>query len=123
MDLSKGFRYQFTMWNEKPFIQDVVDGKQWRLTGKSDDGHPAEDYMLIDRVPHSQTGQFLVIAGGLTQYGTAETGRILASPDVLAPILSRLPTGLQTRNLQLVLHSAVLGDSPAPPNLIASYVW
>lgn len=123
MEMSQEFRYRFAFCGGKPCIVNSQDGKQWTLTGKSDNGHSNEDYLLISRLTHPPTGGFVVIAAGLTQYGTEDAGRILTDPDALAPILRKLPYQWRTRNLELVLHARIIQDSPAPPELIASYIW
>jgi hypothetical protein len=43
--------------------------------------------------------------------------------DQLALALRNLPTGWENRNLQLVLHVRVIGNTPAQPEVAASYVW
>jgi hypothetical protein len=102
---------------------DSATGKKWLLAGKTDAGLANEDYILLCRLTHVQTGGFVVIAGGLTQYGTEEAGRILSDPDSLAPLLRRVPPDWRNKNLELVLHSRVLGETSTAPELVASYVW
>ena len=63
------------------------------------------------------------MGAGLTQYGTDEAGRILSDSSALTPLLAKLPPGWNTRNVQLVLHSEILGDSPERPEVIAAHVW
>ena len=123
IEMMQSFRYRWS-WSEgnKPAIIDSAGGKRW-VSEKSEDGHSTEDYILICRLPHSQTGGFVVIGAGLTQYGTEEVGRILSEPDALAPILRNSAKGWETKNLELVLHSQIVGDAPSPPALVASYVW
>lgn len=123
MELSQNLRYHFGYSVVKPSIIDSQDGRHWTLTGKSDNGQSNEDYILICRLPRARTGGFVIIAAGLTQYGTQEAGRILSDPDGLAPLLRKLPPEWRTKNLEVVLHSQVVGDAPTPPELVASYIW
>lgn len=123
MELSQNLRYHFGYSVVKPSIVDSQDGRHWTLTGKSDNGQSNEDYILICRLPRAQTGGFVIIAAGLTQYGTQEAGRILSDPDGLAPLLRKLPPAWRTKNVELLLHSQVVGDAPTPPELVASYIW
>jgi hypothetical protein len=123
MELMKGLRYRFVLSGENPGVIDTVHGREWTLRGRTDDENSSEDYMIITRLQQARTGRFLVAAAGLTQYGTEETGRILASPEALTPILSKLPANWRTRNLQVVLHSEILGGSPARPEVAAWWIW
>ncbi len=49
-------------------------------------------------------------------------------PKTMAPppkttAASPLPPGGETKNLQLVLHARVIGNTPAQPDLVAAHVW
>jgi hypothetical protein len=121
--LVQGLRYRLGISLGIPWIVDSATGKKWLLAGKTDAGLVNEDYILLCRLTHAQTGGFVVIAAGLTQYGTEEAGRILSDPDSLAPLLRRVTPDWRNKNLELVLHSRVLGETSTAPELVASYVW
>src|SRR5205823_3224884 len=122
MELTRGLRYRFTLVGDDPAVVDATTGRAWILHAKTDDESSTEDYMIVTRLMKSRTGRFLVAGAGLTQFGTEETGRILTAPEVLEPILAKLPAGWRDKNLQLVLHSEILANSPAPPGVLASWV-
>lgn len=124
MELSQNFRYKLA-FNEfrKPCIIDTQTGKRQWSPDKADDGSSHEDYIVICRMPRSPTGRFIVIGAGFMQHGTQEAGRILADPEALTPLLKRLPAGWRDRNIELVLHSQVVGDAPTLPELVGSHVW
>ena len=63
------------------------------------------------------------MVAGLKQFGTEAGGRLIADPDQLGALLRALPKGWEDRNLQLVLHSRVIGNTPAQPEIIATHVW
>lgn len=124
IDLTKGMRYRFEYTTDgKPCIAVASAGCRWTLTTKADDGRSAEDYILLCRLPHSATNGFTVICAGLNGYGTEEAGRMISDPDSLAPILRALPKYWPNRNLQIVLHVAVIGDAPAQSELVSAYSW
>ena len=123
MEVAQGLRYRFALSGGKPCVIDSASGKMWTLTAKSDDGNSPEDYIVISRSIHAQTGGFVLIGAGLTQYGTDEAGRILADPQAMISILRKVPPGWHPRNLELVLHSRVVGGSPTSPQLVASHIW
>jgi hypothetical protein len=124
MDLTRNMRYRFE-YNAagKPCIAEGSIGCRWTLTTKADDGRSAEDYILLCRLPHSVTSRFIVVCAGLNVYGTEEAGRIISDPDSLTPILRQLPKHWADRNLEMVLHVAVVGDAPAQSELVSAYSW
>ena len=121
--LVQGLRYRLGISLGIPWVLDSTTGKKWLLAGKTDNGLANEDYILLCRLPHAQTGSFVVIAAGLTQYGTEEAGRILSDPDALAPLLKRVSPDWRNKNLEMVLHSRVLGETSTAPDLVAAHVW
>jgi hypothetical protein len=122
-ELTKHFRFQFAYCADKPCINDTQSGRRWTLATKTDDGRSTEDYIVLCRLPHSQTNGFVVVCAGLNTYGTEEAGRILTEPESLTPILRKVPTGWASRNLEVILHLEVVGDAPALPELVAAHTW
>jgi hypothetical protein len=125
MELGQNWRFRFD-WNtaDQPEFVDTFPGskREWTIPSK-DDGSTSEDYSLICRIRNSPTGNLIVVSAGLKQFGTEAAGRILADPAALGGILNRLPAGWEDKNLQVVLHMKVIGNAPAQPELVASYVW
>ena len=122
-EVTRGMRYRFTYQKQKPCFVDSRTGKVWALSSKTDNGRSTEDYVVICRLPHSMTREFMMIGAGLNVYGTEEAGRILASPDSLQPILRKLPKHWESKNLELILHVEVVGDAPAMPEMVAVNTW
>lgn len=86
--MTKSLRFRFSFEGQsKPAIVDTVTGKLWALAAITDDRRSAEDYILICRIPRAQTGSFLMVAAGLTGYGTEAAGRTVSDPVLLNPIL------------------------------------
>jgi hypothetical protein len=128
MELQQAWRYRLN-WTPgaRAFIVDTQAnpaGKegQWSVVAK-DDGSAPDDYILICRVHSTYTGGLIMVAAGLKQFGTEAGGRLLADPEQLGVILRKLPVGWENRNLQLILHARVIGNTPALPDVVASAVW
>ncbi len=123
-ELTANFRYRFGSDDQRrPCVVDATIGAcRWTLH-QSAAGQASEDYILISRIPRSQTGRLLVAGAGLSQSGTQEMGRILADSDALTPLLRQLPEDWPQRNVQLVLHSHVVGDAPTTPELVSWHSW
>jgi hypothetical protein len=122
-EMVKNLRYRFERQRGTPWIVDSVSGHKWLVASKEDNGQTKDDYILLCRLPHTETGKMLFVGAGLTQYGTEEAGRILSDPDALTRILRRLPANWRDRNMQIVLYADIVGDTPTAPELIASYIW
>ena len=123
-EITKNLRYQFLFEDQsKPWIVDSQSDKKWGLSNITDDRRTSEDYILICRMPHAQTGKFLVLVAGLTVFGTEAGGRILSNPKLLEPILQGLPKDWETRNLEIVMKVEVVGGGPVLPSLVAAYTW
>ena len=64
----------------------------------------------------------MLAAAGVKQFGTEAAGRLLTDPDQLNAILRSLPSGWESKNLQIVLHTKVIGNTTAQPEVVAWHV-
>ncbi len=122
LQLSQNFRFRFGRSPEgRPAI---VDGSQsarfWSASGTPDNG---SDYLLLSRIVKSSSGNPVIIAAGLKQFGTEAAGHVLANPAQLGAVLSGLPDGWEGKNVQIVLQARIIGNTPAPPEVVASHLW
>ena len=123
-EVTKNLRYRFRFEEQsKPWIIDSDSKQMWGLAGMTDDQRTPEDYILICRMPHAQTGKFMLIVAGLTVFGTEAGGKVLSDPSLLEPILKNLPKDWAARNLEMVMRVEVIGGGPALPKLVAAYTW
>jgi hypothetical protein len=125
MELGEGWRYRFGWTAEQqPEFYDSLPGqkREWTIPSQ-DDGSTSDDYSMICRIHNSPTGMLLIVSAGIKQFGTEAAGRILADPVALGTILNKLPPGWEGKNLQVILHMKVIGNTPAQPELVASHVW
>ena len=126
MELQQSWRFRFQYApGTKAVIADTAPGHeadQWSVPAK-DDGSTLNDYLMVCRIHSSATGGVILVGAGLKQFGTEASGRLLADPDQLGPILRKLPAGWESQNLQLVLHARVIGNTPAQPEIVATHVW
>jgi hypothetical protein len=125
VELSHNWRFQFRWTKDHyPVFVDTQanPARQWSIPSE-DDGSTPDDYSLICRVRNSPTGGLLIVSAGIKQFGTQAGGQLLADPAELGPILNKLPKGWEDKNLQILLHMKVIGNTPAQPELVAWHVW
>jgi hypothetical protein len=87
------------------------------------DGRTPEDYAIVSRVFDSKTGELLIAAAGITQYGTHAAGEFLTSPQLLATLAVNAPSDWPKKNLQVLLHTKIVDDMPGPPSIVTTYFW
>ena len=123
VQLQSAWRFQFASSpNHTIVIADTQSARSWSIPSK-EDGSTPEDYMLLCRIRDSETNGFILAAAGLKQFGTEAAAHLLADPEQLGAILRQLPTGWEGKNLQLVFHARVIGNTPARPDLVDSHSW
>jgi hypothetical protein len=124
LELGTQFHFRFNRSPERrPLIEETGTGNIWRLPAEAADGGTDEDFVLITRVLNSPTRQPFVVLAGLKQTGTEAAGRAITDAGQWAAIAKRLPSGWQKKNLQVVLHTKVIGGSPSAPEVVAQYGW
>lgn len=125
MSMSGNLRFVF---EEKAYRHRVIVDKSepQRVWGSSDmpvTGKVSEDYAIVSRIFQSETGEVMITAAGITQYGTRAAGEFLSNPASLNELASRAPAGWQKKNLQVVLAIKVIDNTPGPPTIVTSHFW
>ena len=120
MQLANNLRFAFERTATESYIRDNENpGNKWSF----ELGPPKVDYIVITRVFESKTGKMIVLAAGLSHFGTQVAGEILTNPAILSKALKDAPKGWQTRNLQLLFKVEVFGNTAGTPVLVASKFW
>jgi hypothetical protein len=125
MELTQKFRLHFGYDAQgAPAVLDLADpARLWSIPSKEDNGIASEDYFLVCRLTNSPSGKLMVIAGGLTQFGTEAAGRFLVDSSRLDDALRKIGGNWQNRNVEALFHAKVVGNSPSASELIAWQVW
>jgi hypothetical protein len=120
MQLANNLRFSFERTATGSYIRDAEHpGKQWSF----ELGPPKVDYVVITRIFESKTGNMVLLAAGLSHFGTQVAGQILTDPTSLGKALKDAPAGWQNRNVQLLFRVEVFGNNAGQPALIASKYW
>jgi hypothetical protein len=82
-----------------------------------------EDFALISRVLDPVTERMVVLAGGLTGYGTMAAGEFLTNPAYMETIAARAPRNWAHKNVQIVISTKVINGKSGPPNAVTAHFW
>ena len=95
----------------------------WTLPDMDIAGHTSEDYALVSRLIDGRTGQVLISAAGITQYGTRAAAEFLTIPVYLRAALGGAPKSWSGAHCEFLLHTKILGGEPGPPQVVTSRFW
>lgn len=121
--ISREMRYFIDADRWPRMVTDNGKPTPWALPNLPPDRRTDEDYAIVSRVFHPETGAMLVEISGITQYGTSAGAELVTEPELLAEALKTAPPDWQSKNLQLVVHVRVIAGTPASPKVVASYFW
>lgn len=121
LETTKDLKFVFA---EYPSIRERGGlNRVWAPSHVERDGKTEEDFAIVSRVFSSYTGQFLIAAAGITQQGTRAAGEFLTSRDQLEAALKGAPSGWSKHNVQFLIHTQIVRETPTHPTVIASHFW
>jgi hypothetical protein len=82
-----------------------------------------EDFALISRVLDPVTERTVVLAGGLTGYGTMAAGEFLSNPAYMETIVNRAPRNWGRKNMQILISTKVIDGKSGPPRVLLTHFW
>jgi hypothetical protein len=127
--LSQASSLRFTFTKDSSKDTDMVRDRdhpertEWKLKGAWPYWDIDSDYAIVSRILDVDTGRPVVIAAGITQFGTMATGEFLTDPDCFSDVLARLPKNWENKNLQIVLRVPVVHRAAGRPRVIDAHVW
>jgi len=123
LEMTGQLRFVFEQQDGARRVRDRTDGRTWQPAHIEPDGKTAEDYAVVSRLLDSATGQILISAAGITQYGTRAAGEFLTDTNRFAEALAKAPAEWERRNLQVLLRTSVYKGTPAAPKVVAVHFW
>jgi hypothetical protein len=123
LEMQGQLRFVFEQEQGVRRIRDRTNNQTWQLANLAPDGKTPEDYALVSRLMNSGTGQLLISAAGITQYGTRAAGEFLTELPLLGQALQKGPADWPAKNVQVLLHTTVHRGTPAPPTVVAAHWW
>lgn len=123
LEMTGQLRFVFEQEGGRRLIRDRQTQKKWTLEAQAPDGKTPEDYALVSRLFDAATGQPLMAAAGITQYGTRAAGEFLVDASRMEAALGRAGAEWKKKNVQVLLHTSVYKGTPARPEVLAVHVW
>jgi hypothetical protein len=111
------------VFEKHPTIRDRSDNRLYTPPDLQPDGRTTDDYAIVSRVFDSKSGELLIAAAGITQYGTRAAGEFLTSAPLMAAVATNAPGDWPRKNLQVLLHTKIVDDTPGPPSIVQTYFW
>jgi len=127
LSLTGSARYYFDVDRENGgmVVRDRQQPKRvdWKIHNSWPQQKIPLDYALVSRVFNPVTEQTVVIAAGITHFGTQAAGEFLTNPGYFADALRDAPADWPRKNLQVVLSTQVMSGTAGPPKVLAINVW
>ena len=95
----------------------------WKLSNYWPNWDIPVDYAILTRMVDSTSDRPVIIAAGLTQYGTMGAGEFLSNPEYFSEAARRLPKDWPRKNLQIVLSVPVVNRTSGRPRILAMHLW
>ena len=99
------------------------ENSQWTLTKYWPDWDVPLDYAIVTRMVDTTSDRPVIIAAGLTQYGTIGAGEFVTNAEYFSEAARALPAKWQTRNLQVVLRVPAVNRISGRPRILAIHLW
>ena len=99
------------------------DNAEWNVVNTWPHRTISVDYAIVSRVFDPTTEQTVVIAAGITHYGTKVAAEFLTNEAYFAEALSNAPDNWHRKNMQVVLSTKVMSGTHGPPNVLAVHFW
>jgi hypothetical protein len=127
MSLAGELRFYFDIDYRKSaeFVSDRQNpGKtEWKVVNSWPHWKIPADYAIVSRVFNPTTEQTVVIAAGITHYGTHAAGEFLTNQTYFSEALSHAPHDWYRKNMQVVLSTKVISGANGPPKVLAVHFW
>ncbi|HKS73245.1 MAG TPA: hypothetical protein VJQ82_08610 [Terriglobales bacterium] len=81
------------------------------------------DYALVLRMVDPKTEQTVVVAAGVTVFGTIAAGDLLTNPHEMKKLAAIAPPGWEKKNMELVLSTDVIRGRSGPATILAAQFW
>lgn len=118
---------RFTVENDsgKVIIRDRINAsrKDWSVDYTAPYLDVSKDYALVLRMIDPKTEQMVIVAAGITVFGTSAAGDFLTNRDEIKKLSAIAPPGWEKKNMEIVLSTDVIRGRSGPADIVAAQFW
>jgi hypothetical protein len=81
------------------------------------------DYALVLRMRDPKTEQMVVVAAGITVFGTVAAADFLTNRNEINKLVAIAPPGWEKKNMEIVLSTDVIRGRSGPASIVAAQFW
>jgi len=81
------------------------------------------DYALVTRLVDSRLNRHVIAIGGISGLGTQVAADFATNERSWERVAQIAPAGWEKGNLQVLLETRIVGDTPSPPTIAAVHSW
>jgi hypothetical protein len=100
-----------------PMLQD------WSVDYSTPYLNVTRDYAIVLRMPDPKTEQMVVVAAGITVFGTFAAGDLLTNRSEMKKLAAIAPPGWEKKNMELILSTDVIRGRSGPATIVAAQFW
>jgi hypothetical protein len=104
-------------------VRDLSTGHVWGPVVRTNGFFGDEDYGIITRFFDKSVGQIVLVASGVTTFGTEAAARYFVNPTLFSTLLKDAPTDWHTKSFQAVIHVSIVGTTILNPTVISTRFW
>lgn len=123
--MTRGLRFAF-LGRHNGIANAVIDtrtNQTWRAVNPTRDGYADQDYGISCRLFDPQSRQIVMVAGGITTFGTEGAASIFLDPSLFANLVKNAPRDWETKNIEAVVRVSIIGSTPSAPEVVATNFW
>lgn len=118
-------RFTFEQASGKVTIRDRNNAsrKDWSVDYATPYLDVTKDYALVLRMVDPKTEQMVVVAAGITVFGTSAAGDFLTSKNEIRKLAAIAPPDWEKKNIEIVLSTDVIRGKSGPASIVATQFW
>lgn len=127
-ELSKGLPFELRRRKDcggapTDCIVDTQSGEIRTAVKPTPDLSAERDVAMVARVMDERTGRPMLLAAGLTTYGTQAAAEFLLNPTALTELRSLAGADWAKPNFQVLLDVPIIQEAPGKPRILATRFW
>jgi hypothetical protein len=123
--LFKNLRFKLLAVGTSPgsYVFDAQKNQQLGDTVITKNGFTDHDFAILARLFDAQSGQIIMLAAGISTFGTESAAEFLFKPELFEQIVKQAPKKWESKNFEAVISTSVIGTTPSSPRLVDTYFW